>query len=83
MRAVRNLQGMTLPELGEFTRTHPQSLRNIELENKPASEELIAKIAWALHVDPYVLMRNPPKVGEEPAEARSQRHRCFRSQGAA
>lgn len=50
IRKLREAAGLNLVELGELTRRHPQSLRNIEL-GKTASVVTLARIAKALKVD--------------------------------
>jgi transcriptional regulator with XRE-family HTH domain len=60
IRAIREALRLTVTELAEYTGSHPQTLRNIELDRRPASDELLTLIARALQVDIAAILRNPP-----------------------
>ncbi|MFF4989668.1 helix-turn-helix domain-containing protein [Streptosporangium saharense] len=51
IRALRETAGLSTRELAEHVDIHPQSLRNIELEKRPASPAVLESIALALRVD--------------------------------
>jgi len=50
IRALRKEAGLSVRELAERASLHPQSLRNIELERRPASSSALESIAAALGV---------------------------------
>ncbi|MGH9198311.1 MAG: helix-turn-helix domain-containing protein [Acidimicrobiia bacterium] len=83
IRAIRNLKRLSVAEVAGAIGAHPQTLRNLELEKRSASEELLVKIAWALDVDPCVIMRDPPAVGEVTPWTRFLAGTAFPARGAA
>lgn len=62
IRAIREALGLSLTELAECTGSHPQSLRNLELERRDASEDLLTRLARALGVDVAAILRDPPPI---------------------
>lgn len=64
IRTIRQIQGLSLEELADRTDSHPQSLRNVELENKPASEVMLNRIARALGIDTAAIQRTSPQRRE-------------------
>jgi transcriptional regulator with XRE-family HTH domain len=81
LRAIRELHMMSAETLGAMTGSSTQTIRNVENEHRPASEDLLEKIAWALHVTPEVLLRDPPKITSNRSPVRFAD--CVRSRGAA
>lgn len=73
LRELREAKGLSLTELSECTGSHPQSLRNLELERRDASELLLTRIARALGIDIAAILRDPPPV--ELGTARYRRRR--------
>jgi transcriptional regulator with XRE-family HTH domain len=63
IRTIRQIQGISLEELADRTDSHPQSLRNIEIERKQASVELLNLIARALGIDTAAIQRTRPGRG--------------------
>lgn len=50
IRALRRKDGLSVRELAAQVEVHPQALRNIELERRPTSPEVLNRIARALVV---------------------------------
>ncbi|MEU9888639.1 helix-turn-helix transcriptional regulator [Sphaerisporangium sp. NPDC051011] len=48
IRAIRRAKGMSVTELAKASQITPQSMSNIELENKPAALATLNRIATAL-----------------------------------
>lgn len=51
IRALRRKDGLSVQSLADRVGLHAQSLRNIELDRRPASWETLNAIARALRVD--------------------------------
>ena len=83
IRVIRKLKGLSLAEVARSTGSHPQTLRNLENEYRSASDELLIKVAEALDIDPFVIMRNPPKVGEDVPWTRFLTDTSYRARGVA
>jgi transcriptional regulator with XRE-family HTH domain len=58
IRELRRRDGMSVAALAERVDCHPQSLRNIELDRRPASREILARIARELRVELAAITRD-------------------------
>jgi len=66
IRALRVRRGLSLRNLGAMIGRHGQTIRNLELSNRLASEVLINQIANALGVDVNELIKPEEDATDEP-----------------
>ncbi|WP_326646108.1 helix-turn-helix transcriptional regulator [Streptosporangium sp. NBC_01755] len=64
IRALRRKDGLSCAVLAERVGLHEQSLRNIELDRKPASWETLNAIARALRVE-VAVVSHPGYPGQD------------------
>ena len=59
MRAIRELQGLTVQELANRLSVTAPAVRNYENEHRPTTPAMLANIARILGVSPLALARDP------------------------
>jgi transcriptional regulator with XRE-family HTH domain len=69
IRALRVKDRRSANDMAQQVGLHPQALRNIENNTKPAGTETIRRIADLLNVPVEAITRNGAGICDEPAEA--------------